>query len=96
MLYKDIIKQLAEDNEIELQELAERLDMKPNTLYQRLKESRNPRVKDMMPILEALGYEIAFVPIGEVGRNKGLQKKGFIPEFPDKPARTFEKKSDAR
>lgn len=84
MQYRDIIKELAADNEIDLQELARRVGLKPNTLYQRLKESWNPRVRDMQPLLEALGYEIVFVPVGEIDRNQGLNKKGYRPEFPEK------------
>jgi len=84
MQYRDIIKELAADNDIDLRELANRVGMKPNTLYQRLKESWNPRVKDMQPLLEALGYEIVFVPVGEIERNQGLMKRGYRPEFPEK------------
>lgn len=84
MQYRDIIKELAANNEIDLSVLADRVGMKPNTLYQRLKESWNPRVKDMQPLLEALGYEMVFVPIGAMESNQGLKKHGYRPEFPEK------------
>lgn len=93
MLYKDIIKTLTDEKGKDLQMLAVEVGMKPNTLYQRLKESRNPRIKDMQPILDALGYEIAFVPKGEVSINKHFSEC-FVPEFPDKPARAASKNSE--
>ena len=84
MLYRDIIKELAAENGLELQDLAERAGVKPNTLYQRLKMSGNPRVREISQLLSELGYELAFVPAGEVGRNAHF-RRCYVPEFPEFP-----------
>lgn len=97
MLYRDLIRSFANERGIELQILAERIGMKPNTLYQRLKESWNPRVGDMLPILHELGYEMVFVKKDDLERNEKIEVgRVFVPEFPERPTRTTEepKKSD--
>ena len=88
MLYRDLIRAFAEERGIQLQVLAERIGMKSNTLYQRLKESWNPRVGDMLPILHELGYEMVFVKKDDMERNAAIRVDSmFVPEFPERPAK---------
>lgn len=92
MLYRDLIRSFADERGIQLQVLAERIGMKSNTLYQRLKESWNPRVGDMLPILHELGYEMVFVKKDDLERNEKVEvSKLYVPEFPERPVKKNQK-----
>lgn len=88
MLYREIVKSLAKQRKITLEELALKLGLRgQSTLSTRLKDSWNPGMSDANDLLRELGYEVVFAPIGTVENSKALSQSCFVPEFPDKPAK---------
>lgn len=82
---RDVLKKPMKQSGFTQAAFAERVGLKSQqALSGRLANSWNPRMRETGEMLDALGYEIAFVPKGMVERSPALAEVAFVPEFPDR------------